>query len=75
MNWSKKIKHQLTDFKYPNSLSKFGLDAYIVVEYPREHKNYPLYIGDKIYWMDLFDKNKRNRRGVKVPKGFVEISI
>lgn len=71
----KQMEQQLTDFKYPNSLSKFGLDAYIVVEYAREHKNYPLYIGDKMYWMDLFDKNKRNRRGVKVPKGFVEISI
>lgn len=71
----KKIEHQLTDFKYPNSLSKFELDAYIVLVYPREHRNYPLYIGDRMYWMDLFDKHKRNRRGTKVPKGFVEISI
>lgn len=65
----------LEDFKYPNSLSKFGLDAYIVRVYPRDHKNYPLYIGDEMYWMDKFDKNKRNRNGIKVPKGFIEIVL
>ncbi len=65
----------LQDFKYPNSLTKFGLDAYIVKVYPRTHIKYPLYIGDEMYWMDKFDKNKRNRNGVKVPKGFVEIIL
>lgn len=65
----------LHDFKYPNSLSKFGLDAYIVKVYPRDHKNYPLYIGDEMYWMDKFDKNKRNRNGIKIPKGFIEIVL
>lgn len=65
----------LEDFKYPNSLSKFGLDAYVVKVYPRGHKNYPLYIGDEMYWMDKFDKNKRNRNGIKVPKGFIEIVL
>ncbi|MGJ1534902.1 DUF6932 family protein [Sphingobacterium multivorum] len=58
-----------------NSLAKFGLDAYIVKVYPRTHTKYPLYIGDEMYWMDKFDKNKRNRNGVKVPKGFVEIIL
>ena len=70
-----KKEQYLEDFKYPNSLSKFGLDAYIVKVYPRGHKNYPLYIGDEMYWMDKFDKNKRNRNGIKVPKGFIEIVL
>lgn len=70
------LKEQfLQDFKYPDSLTKFGLDAYIVKVYPRSHSKYPLYIGDEMYWMDRFDKNKRNRNGVKVPKGFVEIVL
>ena len=68
-------EQSLLDFKYPNSLSKFGLDAYIIKVYPRDHKNYPLYIGDEMYWMDKFDKNKRNRNGIKVPKGFIEITL
>lgn len=63
----------LSDFKYPNSLGNFGIDGYIVLEYPRDHTNYPLYIGDRAYWMDLFDKTRRNRNGVKYPKGFIEV--
>lgn len=66
---------KLDDFKYPNSLANFGIDAYLVVTYPREHSNYPLYIGDRTYWMDAFDKTKRNRNGIKHPKGFVEIEF
>ena len=64
----------LENFKYPNSLANFGVDAYLVVVYPRKHSNYPLYIGDRAYWMDAFDKTKRNRNGIKHPKGFIEIA-
>lgn len=68
------FEQDLEDFKFPNSLSKFGLDAYIVKVYPRDHKNYHFYISDEMYWRDLFDKNRRNRRGIKIPKGFIEIN-
>jgi len=69
------FEDKLENFKFPNSLSKFGIDAYMVKVYPREHKNYHLYISDEMYWRDLFEKNRRNRRGVKIPKGFIEINI
>ena len=62
-----------TNFKFPNSINKYGVDAYIVKVYPDDHKKYPLYIGDRMYWMDRFDKTRRNRAGNKVPKGFLEI--
>lgn len=67
--------HKLDNFKYPASLTNFGVDAYIVLVYPKEHKNYSLYIGDRLYWMDLFDKTKRNRNGLKNPKGFLELDF
>lgn len=67
------MKQKLSDFKYPNSLTKFGLDAYLVKVYPREHKLYPLFVGDQMYWMDFFDKNRRNSRGIRVPKGFIDL--
>lgn len=67
------VEHELADFKFPNSMTKFGIDAYIVKVYPRGHVNYPLYMGDRLYWMDLFTKAKRNRRGIKHPKGFIEL--
>lgn len=66
---------RLDMFKYPFSLANFELDAYIVLVYPRDHKNYPLYVGDRLYWMDLFDKARRNRSGVKSPKGFLELQF
>lgn len=69
------FEQDLEDFKFPNSLIKFGLDAYIVKVYPEHHKNYHLYISDELYWRGLFEKNKRNRRGIKIPKGFIEIDI
>ncbi|MGB4401179.1 MAG: MauE/DoxX family redox-associated membrane protein [Daejeonella sp.] len=68
------IGTRIDDFKYPLSIEKYGVDAYIVKVYEREHKQYPLYIGDQMYWMDNFDKTRRNRNGIKLPKGFLEIN-
>jgi len=67
--------HKLDNFKYPFSINNFGVDAYIVLVYPEDHKNYPLYISDRLYWMELFDKTKRNRSGIKNPKGFLELNF
>ena len=63
----------IDNFKYPSSLELYGVDAYLVKVYNREHKKHPLYIGDRMYWMDKFDKTYRNRIGQKSPKGFIEI--
>ncbi|KAA8473912.1 hypothetical protein BDE36_1103 [Arcticibacter tournemirensis] len=63
----------IDSFKYPDSLAQFGVDAYIVKIYTREDKRYPLYVGDQLYWMDKFDKTRRNRNGIKSSKGFIEI--
>jgi len=68
------IGTRIEDFKYPLSLEKYGVDAYIVKVYDREDKQYPLYISDRMYWMDSFDKTRRNRNGIKLPKGFLEIN-
>ena len=68
------IGTRIDDFKYPLSIEKYGVDAYIVKVYERKHKQYPLYIGDQMYWMDNFDKTRRNRNGIKLPKGFLEIN-
>lgn len=51
-----------------------GIDAYIIKVYPVEHELYSFYQGDKSYWIDKFDKTRRNNRtGVKSSKGFLEI--
>jgi len=65
----------LTNYKYPASAAIFGVDAYIVKIYPKNHKYYSLYIGDQSYWMDHFSKTRRNRVRNKLQKGFLEIKL
>ncbi|MBV7533721.1 hypothetical protein [Chitinophaga sp. sic0106] len=68
-----KAGSKLNQFKYPQSLERYGVDAYLVVRYNRENRKYPLFIGDQMYWKDLFEKTSRSRTGQKHPKGFLEI--
>lgn len=70
-----KYEKKLKSFVYPDSISKYNVDGYIVVTYPRTHSKHPLYMGDWAYWMDRFDKTRRNRAGNRYPKGFVEINF
>lgn len=63
----------LKDFIYPGSSAKYGIDAYIVVIYPDDHKLNFAYKADCAYWLDHFDKTKPSRRHKRIPKGFLEI--
>ena len=73
VEWANNLGTDIDKFKYPSSSDLYGVDAYLVKIYNREHKKYPLYKGDRTYWMDKFDKTYRNRLGQKSPKGFIEI--
>lgn len=67
------LNHIFDPFKYPRSLQDYGVDAYLVAVYDHKDRKHPLFIGDQMYWMDLFDKTQRSRNGQKHPKGFLEI--
>lgn len=56
------------------SLENYNVDGYIVKTYPRENRKVALYMGDWTYWMDRFDKTRRNKFGNRYPKGFLEIN-
>ena len=62
-------------FSYPNAENEYGVDAYIVKTYPENHRLYPLYNGDKLYWLEQFSKTKLNRLGRRYTKGFLEITF
>ncbi len=49
------------------------LDVYIVPVYPKKHPHEFYYISDVAEWMSKFDKTRRDRKGVKNNKGFLEI--
>lgn len=65
---------KLDNFKYPNSETIYGVDAYIIEVYPEEHKNNIRFVSDKAYWLDRFTKTRRIR-GNKLSKGFLEIKF
>jgi hypothetical protein len=69
------LKNQLIDYKHPASQNTFGVDAYIVSIYPPNHKYHPLYLADAAYWMNHFNRTRRNRIGNKLKKGFLEINM
>lgn len=69
-----KFDRVLRPLRFPDSL-RHGIDAYIVRTYPPDHRLFALYIGDRAYLMDKFDKTARNRRGVVYPKEFIELTF
>jgi len=69
------VNFDLSNFVYPESIKKYNIDGYIVKVYPRKHPKIALYMGDWAYWMDRFDKTRRNRAGNRYPKGFLEINF
>jgi hypothetical protein len=71
----KELGDKLINYKYPASKNLFRVDAYLVRLYPKGHKYYSIYESDRAYWMDHFNKTRRNRIGNKLPKGFLEINL
>lgn len=67
--------NKLKDFGAAGSWEKFGVDAYIVEIYPEEHPKYFLSESDRKYWLNKFGESRRDRRGVKHRKGFLEINF
>jgi len=66
---------ELKEFIYPASLANYGLDGYIIVIYPEDHKLYFIYQADCAYWTNQFDKTKPDKRYKSISKGFLEIII
>lgn len=53
----------------------YGIDAYLVILYPENHKLYNWTRSDLVYWHDWFTKSKMDRRKKRHPKGYVEINF
>lgn len=60
-------------FKFPNSESNYGVDAYIVEVYREDDREYSKTLSDTAYWHDRFTKTRRNRSGNRLKKGFLQI--
>ena len=69
-----RLGNALDPFKYPQSKHNYpGIDGYIVSVYDQASPHRLLYLSDELHWRDEFDTARRNRAGIKHPKGFLEI--
>lgn len=68
-----KFREPLKDFEAEKANKIYGVDAYLLTEFPKEHTSAFLFESDKAYWMGHFSKTRRDRSGQKHPKGFLEI--
>jgi hypothetical protein len=67
------LEAELKQFEAKGANDNFGVDAYLITVFPREHEKYFLFESDKAYWTDKFSRTKRDRTGQKHDKGFLEI--
>lgn len=66
---------ELNFFMYPFSKTIYNVDAYVVIVYPQDHKNYRFYHADNLYWLHQFLKTKPNKQGIQRNKGFIKIDM
>jgi hypothetical protein len=67
------LGNTIQPFIFPNSEADFQVDAYIVEIHPFGSNKYSWYQSDRSYWIDHFDKTRRDKAGKKLAKGFLEI--
>lgn len=59
-----------------NARMIYGVDAYIVPNYPQDHKRHIITQADLIYWKDLFGNTRAtNRSKQRFPKGIIQLNI
>jgi hypothetical protein len=68
------IGADIKEFVYPQSkINYFGIDAYVVRRYPIKDGKHKLFKFDQAYWFNQFSTTRRNRKGIKEDKGFLEV--
>ncbi len=60
-------------FENQASIDRYGLDAYLVKVYPRNHRFFNRTHSDLLYWEHWFGKSKPNRAGKRFSKGYIEL--
>jgi hypothetical protein len=69
-----KLEDKLVNFRPEKSWEVYGVDAYILIVYTEGSESYNRFtMSDIAYWHGQFTRTRRNRKGEKFPKGFLEI--
>lgn len=70
-----KYKNELQNFEARNANAVYGVDAYLLTVFPKGHKYYFLFESDRMYWLNQFSRSRRDTKGKKHNKGFLEIKF
>ena len=70
-----KLKEIDLHFRLAGAKAKYGVDAYSVPVFSKEHKSYDNTQSELAYWTHWFSSSKKNRNKQKFPKGFIEINF
>lgn len=54
---------------------KYGIDAYLIPQYPENHKNHAFSKSDLLYWRNLFSKTRVNRAKKQFEKGIIQLNF
>jgi len=52
---------------------EYGVDAYMVSSYPKNHAKYGLSHGILVYWDNQFSTTRKNRAGIRFKRGYIQI--
>lgn len=63
------------EFIRNDALKKYGLDAFLLIVYPEDHKLSIYTKSDILYWNDWFTKSRKDKSGKRYPKGYVELEF
>lgn len=69
-----KFQIELQNFEAKRANEFYGVDAYLLTEFPENHPKYFLFQSDRAYWIERFSRTRRDSEGKKNPKGFLEIN-
>ncbi len=63
------------EFLNAKVLKNYGIDAYLLIIYPENHKRYSWTVSDLLYWEHWFSRSKMNKSKKYFPKGYVKINF
>lgn len=64
-----------SEFLKNTVIENHGIDAYLLIIYPENHKLHSWTKSDLLYWNDWFTRSSMNKHRKRYPKGYLEIDF
>ena len=74
-DYNKNLEVISKKFASRNARKLYEVDAYVVPDYPKDHKRSSFTKSDLVYWRRLFGQTRLNRAKKQYEKGFIQINF